>query len=142
MKKRTIILATALIAAALNTSAEIPIKTQQAMQNSATEKVQIEVQNVKKKKMKRWDCFDLDVKAKVISVNKSGTGVKVGDILNIRYIIHNPKVPPPSGSYPGEIKKGKTYMAYLDLSAKDKKVYSPAAASGSFVQRAVSGRRN
>lgn len=131
----------ALLAAGSIATAEIPIKTQRALQDKAPEKLQIEILNVQKKR-KPWGGIDLEIDGKVILVEASETKLKAGERLTIRYWLHDPEKPVPSGSCPIEVEKGKKYKAYLgppseahrDLAERKAKIYFPSAASGSFEQ--------
>ena len=126
------------------TVAEIPRKTAAALQNRSAEKLLIEAQTVEKKSNGAGG-FDLEINARVLDVEKSETELTKGDSLTIRYWIHDPNKPIPSGSYPIEIEKGKTYRAYLGpparayrhLDDKERTIYFPTAASGSFEVRAA-----
>ena len=131
----------AMLGAGSVANAEIPIKTQRALQDRAPEKLQIEIQKLKKKR-KLGGGFNFEVVAKVIAVEKSDSGLKTGESLKIRYWLHNPRKPMPSGSYPIEVQKGLRYKAYLGpasaayraLDDEEEKIYFPTAASGSFHQ--------
>ena len=129
----------AFLAAGSIANAAIPVTYERALQSGSPEKLLIEAQSVQKKR-NLTGSVDLEVKAKVIAVEKSATGLKEGDSLTIRYWIPDPGMPLPAGAWPIEIEKGKTYTAYLGppsgayrrLDDKEKKIYFPAAVSGSF----------
>lgn len=141
----------AMLGAGSVANAEISFETQRALQDRAPEKLQIEIQELKKKR-KLGGGFNFEVVAKVLAVEKSDSGLKTGESLKIHYWLHNPRKPVPSGSYPIEVQKGMRYKAYLGpasaayraLDDEEETIYFPTAASGSFHQVSVptSAHRN
>jgi len=88
-----------------------------------------------------YNQLHFEVEAKVIGVERTHTGLKVGDHLLIQYKKYDDDKPAPSGSYPITVKEGQVYKAYLRIKKEDENaaeveglvVYSPQAARGSFV---------
>lgn len=88
-----------------------------------------------------YNQLHFEVEAKVIGVERTHTGLKVGDRLLIQYKKYDDDKPVPSGSYPITVKEGQMYKAYLGMKKEDENtveakgpvVYSPQAARGSFV---------
>ena len=124
-------------------SAEISNSMMHALQNKAPEKLEIKVMKVSEKKS-TWGTYNqlhFEVEAKVIGVELTHAGVKVGDCLLIQYKKYDDDKPAPSGSYPITVKEGQRYKAYLGMKKEDENaaeveglvVYSPQAARGSFV---------
>ena len=70
-------------------------------------------------------------KAKVTKVARSKSGLKVGDVVKIRYDLPTDRRP---GDWAQPVKKAGAYLAYLKQRPSTKQsVYGPAAHSGSFV---------
>ena len=124
-------------------SAEISNSMMQALQNKAPEKLEIKVMKVSEEKsvLGNYNQLHFEVEAKVIGVERTHTGLKVGDRLLIQYKKYDDDKPVPSGSYPITVKEGQMYKAYLGMKKEDENtveakgpvVYSPQAARGSFV---------
>ena len=124
-------------------SAEISNSMMHALQNKAPEKLEIKVMKVSEKKstLGTYNQLHFEVEAKVIGVERTHTGLKVGDRLLIQYKKYDDDKPVPSGSYPITVKEGQMYKAYLGMKKEDENtveakgpvVYSPQAARGSFV---------
>ena len=124
-------------------SAEISNSMMHALQNKAPEKLEIKVMKVSEKKstLGTYNQLHFEVEAKVIGVELTHAGVKVGDRLLIQYKKYDDDKPAPSGSYPITVKEGQRYKAYLGMKKEDENVaeveglvvYSPQAARGSFV---------
>ena len=95
----------------------------------------------KKSTLGTYNQLHFEVEAKVIGVELTHAGVKVGDRLLIQYKKYDDDKPAPSGSYPITVKEGQMYKAYLGTKKEDENaaeveglvVYSPQAARGSFV---------
>ena len=95
----------------------------------------------KKSVLGNYNQLHFEVEAKVIGVELTYTGLKVGDRLLIQYKKYDDDKPAPSGSYPITVKEGQMYKAYLRIKKEDENtaeakgliVYSPQAARGSFV---------
>ena len=117
-------------------SAEIPESAKNAMREAAEEQIEIKVVSVKQKAGILRFNLKLVVLAEVTEVRSSKTKLKVGDQITIEYSSPNPKAgDPPPGSYPRVLREGETCMAYLEsepVKEAEKRVYTPAAASGSF----------
>ena len=88
-----------------------------------------------------YNQLHFEVEAKVIGVELTHAGLKVGDRLLIQYKKYDDDKPVPSGSYPITVKEGQMYKAYLGMKKEDENtveakgqvLYSPQAARGSFV---------
>ena len=117
-------------------SAEIPESTKNALRAKAPEQLEIKVLSVKSSAGIGRFNLKFIVSAEVSKVQKTSTGLKAGDRITIEYTSPNPEageIPP--GSYPRPLTEGETCMAYLNSAAKgdaEERVYTPAAASGSF----------
>jgi hypothetical protein len=111
--------------------AEIPIATQRAFQKASPEKLTLEIQKVEKRKTPLT--VRMDVTAKALEVEASPSGLRKGDSITIIYSFPNDAFDfGVTGSWPGEVKEGKHYKAYLRQLEGKKKSYGPAAASGTF----------
>ena len=117
-------------------SGEIPESTKNALRANAPEQLEIKVLAVKRTAGLGRFNLKFVVSAEINEARKSSTGLKKGDRITIEYTSPNPevgKIPP--GSYPRPLAEGETCMAYLKSEAKGEsgeRVYTPAAASGSF----------
>ena len=95
----------------------------------------------KKSVLGNYNQLHFEVEAKVIGVELTHAGLKVGDRLLIQYKKYDDDKPAPAGSYPITVKEGQMYKAYLRIKKEDENtaeakgpvVYSPQAARGSFV---------
>ncbi len=109
--------------------AEIELKYYQEDQSVAPEYIDIKVLKVKKE----W-CFfcperEIRVKAKVIAVHRSAAGLKIGDVIKIKYKLFKP---PKKWTGPRPLpllKKKKMYPAFLKKTGRH---FSPAARGYSF----------
>jgi len=70
-------------------NAAIPIDSERRLQSRSSTRVLIEVQSIQKKNQHPAGRFDLEVKASVIAVEKSATGLKKGDSLTLCYWLPN-----------------------------------------------------
>ena len=102
-------------------------------QKESPEQLEIEVTRIDEKKVKSGeiDCVAMEAQAKVTKVVASATGKKVGETIQIFWLI------PQSdkaigGGWPAKIKEG-WYRAYLRVDGENPKRYMPAAYTGSFV---------
>ena len=114
--------------------AALPLTAIRKMQEASPEKVKIEITEVTKRERKDIPLFlfEMTVKAKVVAVTASASGLAVGDELEIHYMFPNLGKVRLAGDWPGEVHNGSTYNAFLKVKDAAKKTYDPAASSGSF----------
>jgi hypothetical protein len=87
----------------------------QEMQRKAPEQLTIQVIGVTKSIMNSDKRLDVRLEAKVLKVGRSAAGLKIGQVISIRYEAYDPI---PDGIFGalgfGVLKKGKTYPAFLE----------------------------
>ena len=120
-----------LIAAATAVIAELPPSAYEAMQAKAPEHLQIQVLRVDIAPGKDGASQDILVMATVEKVERSESGIKPGDLVNIAYTLEER---PPGWVGPGQVPilaQGDTRVAYLKKLDKPE-TYAPAAGAMSF----------
>ncbi len=112
--------------------AEIGPGTGKAWQKAAPEKLEVLVESAKSEPRENdgKHTFEITAKLKVVRVMSTITGLKAGDVIDVRYTRPNFEKSPQAGSWADDVEKGKSYKAWL-MGAK-KTGYSPSAASFSF----------
>lgn len=97
-------------------SAELPPEVYEEMQGKASEALKIRVNKVSSERLGLLD-FSGDrrqtVEATVISVTRTRSGLKAGDVIVIRYIARNPDEKMAGPSPIPRLKEGKEYPAWL-----------------------------
>ncbi len=109
----------------MSSFAEIGPGTGKAWQKAAPEKLEVLVESAKSEPRENDGA-----KLKVVRVMSTITGLKAGDVIDVRYTRPNFEKSPQAGSWADDVEKGKSYKAWL-MGAK-KTGYSPSAASFSF----------
>jgi hypothetical protein len=109
---------------------DLPPAAYQKMQDNAPEHLQIKVLSVKT--TEEQDGLQVFAEAKVTVVKRSGSGVKVGDVIGIEYFHDTRRVPGPSPV--PTLVQDQSYEAFLRLYSARQKIwsYSPAAGGASF----------
>ncbi|MFD2255320.1 hypothetical protein ACFSSA_01410 [Luteolibacter algae] len=133
LKSLCLVLA-AIFVTSLESQAELAPEAYRKMQLSSPEALTIQVVDITST---RTGLFDFsgdraqEVTAKIIKVERTITGLKIGDHIVIRYISENPgrKIAGPGPI--AKLEKGRIYPAWLEISA-GKTSYSPAARRASF----------
>lgn len=122
------------IALPSGTKAALPLVAIAEMQDRAPEKARIEIVSVKRTEVEHKGdfAFNFRVTAKVVAVDRTATELKIGDEIEIRYSIPNFEKSPAAGDWPEAVVEGTNYLAFLHVRKVEKKLYDPAAASGSF----------
>jgi hypothetical protein len=107
--------------------AELPPFVYEERQQQAPESLIIKVGSVRVRETDepRRKRMDVSVEAQVKQVNRTKTGLKVGDVIRINYVQSQCKVP--------ILKEGRVYPAYLAEEEKGK-TYTPAAGGYSFTE--------
>jgi len=116
--------------------AEIAPFYYERMQKSAPEALAIDVIAVDKsvKKTDEGSFISLTVQARVRQVERSASGVKVGDVITIAYGVADYTAPRPGMGEPPVLQKGQYLMAYLQKEKEEKGArYELAAHGRSFV---------
>ena len=124
-----------LLVISIGGQAALPIVAIEGMQKKAPEKVLIEVVSVKTEEKKAgggW-YFHHEITVKITNVERTAAGLKKGDTIDIHFSRPNFKKNPEPGDWPGAVKKGLKYTAYLKATS-DKNRFDPAASSGTFVK--------
>lgn len=102
-------------------------------QNKALEKIEFQVlesQGVLKEKADVLsDNISVTAKLKITRVTETGSGLKVGQIIEVRYSRHT-ELGKPEGSWPRMLEVGAKYHGYMRA---EEKHYVPVAASYSFI---------
>ncbi|NNE90520.1 MAG: hypothetical protein HKN23_02635 [Verrucomicrobiales bacterium] len=116
--------------------AALPITAIKDLQKKAPDQVVIEVLDSKtnEKKVSGAFYFYFDVKAKITAIDRSASGLKIGDEIRIKYSRPNIDKTPAAGDWAGGVDKGKSYTAHLKPVAGKAGNFDPAAASGTFVE--------
>lgn len=113
--------------------AELPPEVYEEMQRKSPEVMKIHVNKVESERLGLLD-FSGDrrqaVEATVISVTRTGSGLKAGDAIVIRYIARNPDEEMARPSPIPQLKEGKEYPAWLSKAKAGH--YEPAARGYSF----------
>ena len=118
-----------------NSQAAMAPSTGKKWQQKAPEKVSMIVLEshsriVEKKKFFAND-IEVSAKVKIVSVDRTKSNLKKGQVIDVLYTSMSALNPPP-GDWPSVVVTGKYYVAYLKLKEGDNS-YSPAASSYSFI---------
>ena len=121
--------------------AELPPEVYLKRQKAAPEALKIKVVTVKKKEIdgEKFKTTIAIVEARVVSVERSATKLKPGDVIRIEYGNRASKVPMPGPSQVPILTEGQEYPAFLAKNG-GKPYYLPAAGGWSF-ERISEGRK-
>ncbi len=111
--------------------AEISPGSYDKLRIGAEEALTIEVLKVNRRLTSNRAFTPVTVKARVVAVERSKKGIKLGTEISIQYESRNPNSPMAGPRRIAVLKEGAYYPAFLNIS-DDKKTYSPAAYGESF----------
>jgi hypothetical protein len=111
--------------------AEIPPGSYDKLRINAEEALIIKVVNVNRRLTGNREFTLISVKAQVVAVQRSKTGIKPGRKISIQYESQHPNSTMPGPGRSAILQVGEYYPAFLNIS-EDQKTYSPAAYGKSF----------
>ena len=131
--RRWVLALAVLILTGQSALAELPPAVYLKRQQAAPEALRIKVVSVKKKEIEgeKFKTIFATVEARVLSVERSATKLKPGNLIRIEYVNRESKVPMPGPSQVPILAEGQEYPAFITKNG-EKPYYIPAAGRWSF----------